>query len=133
MSLKDMAARILRDAGGWMPGTELARQLREAGAKPNAAFKAVYRAHQEGLIARRGDHRCREYRYVPDPAERVKCARKALSVDEGETVDYVGPVPDPSRGPPIASLGLVCDPEVMPADIADLIDSIHHRMFRNVV
>lgn len=125
-------AQILRSHGGWMSGAELTRLMRADGAKLNGAYKAIYRAREEGLIESRGGDRCREYRYVPDPAERVKCARKALSVDEGETVDYVGPVPDPSRGPPVASLGLVCDPEVMPADVAHLIDSIHHRMFRNV-
>jgi hypothetical protein len=89
------------------------------------------------MIERRGDPRCREYRFVANPSDRVKQVREPVdevdSVPTGDAIAYVGPVTDRSYGAPRASMGTACTPpdDVIPPAAAALFDHLHRKFYEH--
>lgn len=124
--------RILRAAGGWLPRAALINLYCENGASEATAINTISRAYRDELIERRGPAKAREYRltsWCPAEVADGRTLPRHHKRPGGKSGAYVGPVPDPDRGPPIASLGTVCRPEAPPPDVADMLDHIGRRFY----
>lgn len=127
------AARVLADRD-WTSSRDLVELLLAAGCPTrNAAYLAVGHACRTGQITRRMvEGGAFEYKrnglFTGNrPGRRAKLRQPNL---ETEAINYVGPVFD--RGPLVPAIGAP-DPEVMPPEVADIIDSLHQRFYREGV
>ena len=120
---------ILRAHRGWMRAGELIDRYCEQGATLATARNALSFAHERGWLKRAGTHG--DYRYaIADNAPRQILDGRGHREqhnrrDIAPAVAYAGPAFD--YEPLTASLGLVCDLEVMPPEVGRIIDSLHQH------
>lgn len=126
----------------WTRTSDLVRLLEADGCSRTNAYVTVGQAFRRGVIERRGAPTMRsqgyEYRLVPGrtPWNRMRAKLPDAERHSGQDTHYgahitaqpyVGPAFD--RGPLCPAIASR-DPEVMPPEVADLIDSLHQRFYR---
>jgi len=124
--------QILRAHGEWMPKAELLDRYCQKGATRSTAYNAVSLALDNGWIMRRGKRGAYAFAMADDAPKVVggfRCPRGRVRAESDSPAEparpYVGPAFDRAQLAP--SVGLVCDPEVMPPEVGRIIDSLHRH------
>lgn len=125
-------------AADWLASAELAVRLRASAPWPisrQAIYMAISSGHRCGLLLRNGAFP--RFRYAINPAwqraaVRPKRAHAGCTAPRptSHALAYVGPAFDRAALAP--ALGLrPADPEVMPPEVAGIVDSLHRRFYQH--
>ncbi|MCR6661856.1 MAG: hypothetical protein NVV60_01580 [Luteimonas sp.] len=129
----------LRGNPDWIPAKRLVELLLAAGLPTrNAAQAAVTYGFEQGQIERMGTRCNYSYRLVSGGRNAVADAKERAArqyvpngrvrrVEATPAIAYSGPAFDSGV---LAPLITAPDPEVMPEEVANIIESLHQRMYR---